>query len=152
MFGTEGFGGTGFDMNNVFAAISKMAPDWDPTPVLAQLQNPPPQAQGIMPGEWDWMSPQTGVPIPGDPTKVQTGPLAGVTLPTPPAAGAAKKTAAPLTPQQLAALQQPKAPQMPNAPAVAPQRGASNIQFAPVAMGAAPQRMLSLAEILGMRR
>lgn len=122
-------------MNNLIEKIGMLAPEWDPSLILQELtapQNVPSPAQAAP--SWNWMDP-TGtlgpqVPIPGDPRMVQQGPLAGVPqqLPQPP------RQAAPLSPEQLVALQRqmPQSRPFPQAPAVSPFRSTPNIQLQPV--------------------
>lgn len=155
-----------FDFNGMLQRLSGLAPEWDPFPVLNQLNAgggmPGAPTTGIAPGEWDWMNntvakasmPPT-VPIPGDPTKVQTGAMAGTTLPTPPAASAG---ATPLTPAQMMALRQmqpQQADQTLRPPgAVAPPSGASRpIQFTPIGLPQVQSPMVapSFAQIFGRR-
>lgn len=158
----SGFGGGGFDINAILGKLATLAPEWSPFPVLEQMNQQPygagvesPMSPETQQG-FDWVQPTAPPPPPFDPSKVQGGPLAGVSaMPTPGAA--VGKTAAPLTVQQMAALRamNPQAQQEPTrfAPAVTPPGGR---QIAPMQTlgfpaAATPPRM-SLAQILGLGR
>jgi hypothetical protein len=149
------------------AKLAELAAQWNPFPVLSQLQaqtgamNPGGlNMQHVAPGEWDWMKagPTT---MPGMPQSGSVGaptPAPGVGAPTMPATMPAG-TSAPLSPQQLQMLQnmQPRAAPPHYAPAVAPQRALSNLQFvnpssASASAKSGAENAPSLAMILSGRR
>lgn len=153
----------GFDLSSIFAKISALAPDFTPFPLLNELNlggatAVAPAAASIAPGEWDWLDPTKGrqVPIPGDPSKVQTGPLAGVALPTPPAAGAGQIGAAPFSLQQAALLasMQNQGQQQPRtqAPSAGVVPGARSVNMQAFATPTSTRPPIGLAEILGLTR
>lgn len=157
MFGGGAGMGAGGELGggDMLGRITQLAQNWNPFPMLQQLNAGTPGVaapqQGIAPGEWDWMNPMgAGGPI--DPTKVQSGPLAGVsTLPTPPAAA---KGPTPLSTQQMAMLggMMPKPQEQPRfAPAVSPPGAGRAIQMSPIPGIAPVAPRIGLAEILGRR-
>lgn len=145
----------------VFGRIAELAPEWNPFPILQQLNT----QQGMTgmelgaPTGFGFVNPE---PLPQPPgplanPSAPAGPLSippgdRATLPTPPAA-----KAAPLTPQQMAALgagmkgQQDPGIRPPGAVAPSGPRGA--IQFNPITLpGVTGGRPIpGLAQILGRR-
>lgn len=144
----------------IFGRISQIAPEWDPFPILNQMNAPQPGLDAsVKPaGGWDWMNPQ-GVSHAGpvDMSRIQSGPLAGAPgqLPVPAAASAGMT---PLSAAQQAALRG-MAPQAPDpsqvrfAPSGGIPSGGRQIAFNPVTLPAAAgaSAVPGLAQILGRR-
>jgi hypothetical protein len=156
-FGFGGGGGGAPDMSALFGRIAQLAPQWDPFPILQQLNQATPQVPTMSDspeagGFAGFMNPQSAI----DPAKFAQGPLAGLpngTLPTPPAASAAVAPAgaAPLSPQQVAALKalQPQPQPLHFAPGVAPPNNTRAVQMGQLGGAPALAPRPTLAQILG---
>lgn len=152
------------------AKLQELAMNWNPFPVLSQLQaqiapispvGSMAKGSSIMPGEWDWMNAgptqMPGMPAPG--TVGAPTPAPGVGAPTP-APMPDPQQSVPLSPQQLMMLQNmQQKPAPPHyAPAVAPSAPRGNVQFAMPSSAASASSSSkysaapSLAAILAGRR
>ena len=125
------------DPNLLYGRIAEIAPEWDPFPVLQQMDQMPPPGVGqqtMAPqSAYGWANPDAAptpqLPQSQQPPAVQMMPQGGAQGATP--------QAAPMSPQQMMAIaQMSRGPgQGPRAPMVAPaQGGKQKINFQPVPM------------------